>query len=382
MLSVCSYFLSLHSNKNMPKILFIAAHRPDRSPSQRYRFEQYFDFFRANGYVCDLSYIIDEQDDKVFYSSGNVFNKLLITLKSAKKRIADVKKANEYDIIFVQREAFMTGSTYFEKKFSRSSAKLVFDFDDSIWLLDTSNANKMWQWMKSAKKTGNIISLSDSVFAGNNYLLDYAKQFNDNVKLIPTTINTQLFKRTDAYKDNDAICIGWSGSLTTIKHFEAAVPFLKKIKEKYGNKVYFKVMGDTSYKNEDLNVKGIAWSSETEVQVLSGFDIGIMPLPDDQWVKGKCGLKGLSYMALEVPTIMSAVGVNTEIIVDGKNGFLAKTEEEWISKISQLIDSFELRKTLGTNARKTVEEFYSHESQKNNYLNAFNELLGYNNKSK
>jgi glycosyltransferase involved in cell wall biosynthesis len=100
-----------------------------------------------------------------------------------------------------------------------------------------------------------------------------------------------------------------------------------------------------------------------------------MPLPDDQWVKGKCGLKGLSYMALEVPTIMSAVGVNTEIIEDGVNGFLARTDEEWVHKLSLLIDSFELRKTMGTLARKTVETAYSHESQKNNYLQQFNELL-------
>ncbi len=100
-----------------------------------------------------------------------------------------------------------------------------------------------------------------------------------------------------------------------------------------------------------------------------------MPLPDDEWVKGKCGLKGLSYMALEVPTIMSAVGVNTEIIQDGVNGFLASTEEEWVSKISLLIESYELRKKMGFNARKTVEARYSKVSQQNNYVTFFNELL-------
>ncbi len=359
----------------MPRILFIAAHRPNRSPSQRYRFEQYFSFLRENGFECDLSFILNERDEKLFYGPGNIPEKFFITLKSAKIRLKDVRLANSYDIVFVQREAFMTGSSFFEKRFSKSKAKLVFDFDDSIWLLDTSAANKIWQWMKSAKKTGKIISLSHLVLAGNQYLADYARQFNNNVKVIPTTIDTAIFKREKEYQDNERICIGWSGSHTTIKHFEAALPYLKKIKQKYGEKVYFKVMGDAEYENKELGIQGIPWTSETEVPVLSGFDIGIMPLPDDQWVKGKCGLKGLSYMSLEVPTIMSGVGVNTEIINDGVNGFIANTDEEWVDKISRLIDSFELRKKLGQNARKTVEVSYSLESQKMNYLNYLKELL-------
>jgi glycosyltransferase involved in cell wall biosynthesis len=359
----------------MPKILFIAAHRPDRSPSQRYRFEQYFNFLRSQGYTCELSYIINEEDDKIFYSPGNILKKIIITLKSARIRMKDVSRSNNYDIIFVQREAFMTGSSYFEKKFSRSKAKLVFDFDDSIWLLDTSSANQIWQWMKSSKKTGKIIAYSHLIFAGNQFLGEYAKQFNPNVKIIPTTIDTNLFKRKTPYQDKPQLCIGWSGSHTTIKHFESGIPFLKKIKQKYGDRICFKVMGDPQYINDELGITGIPWSSSTEVDILSSFDIGIMPLPDDQWVKGKCGLKGLSYMALEVPTVMSAVGVNTEIIQEGRNGFLASSEQEWVDKLSLLIDSFELRKEIGMQARQTVEKNFSFDAQKNNYLQHFNALL-------
>ncbi len=359
----------------MPKILFIAAHRPNRSPSQRYRFEQYFKFLQSNGYSCELSYIIDEKADALFYNNGHFIGKFWIIIKSLFIRFQNVRNANSYKIIFVQREAFMTGSPYFEKRFAKSKAKMIFDFDDSIWLLDTSEANKKWEWLKSKTKTSSIIKFSDVIFAGNNYLANYAKQFNSNVLVIPTTIDTNQFKRKLDYTTNEKICIGWSGSHTTIKHFEQGISFLQIIKKKYGDKVYFKVMGDELYSNNELDIKGISWNSASEVETLESFDIGIMPLPNDEWVKGKCGLKGLSYMALEVPTIMSAVGVNTEIIEDGKNGFLATTDEEWIDKLSQLIDSFELRKNLGAAGRKTVEEKYSFESQKNNYLQAFNALL-------
>jgi glycosyltransferase involved in cell wall biosynthesis len=359
----------------MPRILFIAAHRAGRSPSQRYRFEQYFDFLSSKGYECVLSSIIDEEADLFFYRPGNLFRKVMVTLKSALRRWKDVRTASQFDIVFVQREAFMTGSSWFERGFAKSGAKLVFDFDDSIWLLDTSAANKRWEWLKSAEKTSKIISMSDLVFAGNEYLASYARKYNSNVRVMPTTIDTEVFKRKLPYSDNESICIGWSGSITTIKHFELAIPVLRALKAKYGTRVHFKVMGDAGFNHPELGIIGIPWTEDTEVDIISSFDIGIMPLPDDEWVKGKCGLKGLSYMSLEIPTVMSAVGVNPSIIKNGINGFLASSEEEWTNRLSELIESFELRKRLGQEGRKTVESEYSKNSRKNEYLESFNRLL-------
>jgi glycosyltransferase involved in cell wall biosynthesis len=134
-------------------------------------------------------------------------------------------------------------------------------------------------------------------------------------------------------------------------------------------------MGDPSYINEELGIKGIKWSAETEVQVLNSFDIGIMPLPDDEWAKGKCGLKGLSYMACGVTTIMSPVGVNNDIIENGTNGYLASSEEEWINYLSLLIEDAELRKRIGENARNTIEKKYSVNANKELYLNELKSLI-------
>lgn len=359
----------------MPKILFIAAHRPDRSPSQRFRFEQYLSFLKANGFEYDFSYLITEKDDKVFYSPGNWFTKFSVFLRSAWRRYRDAAHADEYAIIFVQREAFMTGSTYFEKKFARSRARLVFDFDDAIWHFDVSEANKKLGWLKNPGKTADIIALSDLVFAGNAYLADYARRHNDNVVIIPTTIDTEEYRRIPQ-QASDVVTIGWSGSITTIKHFEYAVPFLRELKKKYGDRIRIKVIGDSSYVNEELGIKGIAWNKKDEISELSAFDIGIMPLPDDEWAKGKCGLKGLQYMALEIPTIMSPVGVNTEIITDGTNGFLATGTDEWVRKISALVDSPELRATIGKAARLTVEQQYSVKALEQEYLAQFRKLIG------
>jgi glycosyltransferase involved in cell wall biosynthesis len=359
----------------MPRILFVAAHRPNRSPSQRYRFEQYFDFLRSQGFECELSWLISEKDDAGFYSSGNLPGKLSIFVRSLFHRLKDTWKASAYDIVFVQREAFMTGSTFFEKRFSRSEAWFVYDFDDAIWHLDVSEANKKLRWLTKPGKTADIIRRADYVIAGNEYLCAYAREFNERVVLIPTTIDTDRFKRTGERQAGETVCIGWSGSLTTMKHFDSALGFLEKLKARYGDRITFKVMGDDTYRNEALGIKGIAWTNETEVSELSSFDIGIMPLPDDEWVKGKCGLKGLSYMSLEVPTVMSNVGVNPEIIRDGVNGFLASSEEEWVEKISLLIDSEELRRKIGKAGRQTVVERYSVIGQRGKYLGLFRKLI-------
>ena len=357
----------------MKKILFIAAHRKDRAPGQRFRFEQYFDYLNANGYNCDLSFIINENDDKVLYSKGKYFDKVMIALKSAVIRLKDVLRRNDYDIIFVFREGFLTGTVLFEELLSKSKAKMVFDFDDAIWHFDVSEANKSMGWLKNPGKTARLISFADIIFAGNQYLADYAKHHNDNVVIVPTTIDTDEYVATP-FVDKKQICIGWSGSVTTIKHFEMAIPFLKILKAKYGERIKIKVIGDKSYSNHELNISGRGWRRETEIKELSEIDIGIMPLPNDEWAKGKCGLKGLQYMALNIATIMSPVGVNTDIIQDGTNGFLADVSEEWVDKISRLIDDSNLRRTLANNGRTTVLEKYSVKANAPLYLKYFNEL--------
>src|SRR5262245_21081348 len=177
----------------MSKVLIVAAHRPDRSPSQRFRFEQYLPFLREHGFDFDFSYLISEQDDRIFYRPGHLLTKGYIFLKSYLKRLEDVWRSGRYDIVFIQREAFMTGSVFFEKLFHRYGAKVVFDFDDAIWKLDVSEGNRSFHWLKNPGKTARIIALSDLVIAGNRYLADYARHHNDNVVIIPSTIDTDEF---------------------------------------------------------------------------------------------------------------------------------------------------------------------------------------------
>jgi glycosyltransferase involved in cell wall biosynthesis len=358
----------------MPRILFIASHRPGRAPGQRFRFEQYMAFLEQHGFHCELSHLVSERDDQVLYRRGHYLDKLRFVRRGIAKRIADLRRVDEFDIIFIFREALMTRSTRFERAFKRSKAKIIFDFDDSIWLQNVSEANRYWAWVKDPGKTSKIITIADLVFAGNAYLADYAGRFNPNVTVVPTTIDTSEYQ-PPPFRSEGPICIGWSGSITTIQHFKYAIPALQILKAKYGDRIHIRVIGDSSYAEPSLDVVGLPWRKETELADLAAMDIGIMPLPDDEWSRGKCGLKGLQYMGIGLPAVMSPVGVNSDIIEDGRNGFLASTTDEWVDKLSLLIDNADLRRKMGIEARRTVEERYSVNIWKERYLRHFQHLL-------
>jgi glycosyltransferase involved in cell wall biosynthesis len=216
----------------------------------------------------------------------------------------------------------------------------------------------------------------DAVIAGNRYLADYALQYNDRVVVIPTTIDTEYHQPESGRNHNPGqVCIGWTGSMTTVRHFREAESALLRIRDLFGERVRFKLFGYGGYENKDLGIKGIPWTTETEVEELKDMDIGIMPLPDDEWSKGKCGFKALQYMAMEIPPVVSPVGVNTEIIEDGVNGYLASTEDEWVSRISHLIENAEHRKEIGERARQTIIDRYSVISQQPVYLELMKSLV-------
>ena len=349
-------------------VLFAAVHPPGRVPSQRFRYEQYVDFLAEHGVRTTFAPILRTDDYAALYGERHYASKGLVAARGLGRRWRHRGRLADYDIVFVQREALQLGTAFFERAVSRSQARLVFDFDDAIWLQNVSDANRRLAWLKNPDKTAELISMADLVIAGNPHLADYASDFSNAVEVVPTTIDTDAYVQDSRPPNGDAVCIGWSGSMTTIQHFDLMIPVFRRLKAQYGEAVRFKVIGDGRYRHDELGIRGQDWSAESEVSDLSDIDIGVMPLPDDEWARGKCGLKGLQYMALGIPTVMSPVGVNTEIIDDGVNGLLAGDEDEWVSKLTSLLESDEQRRDLGREGRDTVEERYSVRSQRERYL--------------
>jgi glycosyltransferase involved in cell wall biosynthesis len=357
------------------KILFVAHHRLDRSPGQRYRFEQYFSYLNENGFSCELANIISEKDDQILYNSYNYLKKGFIALNAYRKRYLNYKSIKNYDLIVLYREAVLTRSIIFEKLFSDSGVPLVFDFDDAIWIKDISKSNKMLAFLKNENKIEKILPLCAHVTCGNEYLKEYASRYNSKVTIIPSTVNTDLYVPMKLNGSSEKVKIGWVGSHTTIKHFQKIINVYKRLKEKYKDNISFKVIGDANYKNDELEIVGEKWDNNKEVELFNSFDIGVMPLPKDEWTEGKCGMKGLLYMSTGKPAVVSSVGANNSIIEHGENGFLCSGEDHWFNTLSLLIDDADLRNVIGMKGRKTIEDKYSTISQRDKYLNLYLSLI-------
>ena len=344
------------------RVLFLALQAPDLAPSQRFRFEAFQPYLQRHGIEVDYAWVLDAPDVRRFYAGGGVAAKSSVALRALGRRVRSLGalvRSPRPDVVFVQREAFFLGGAWAER-LAALRAPVVYDFDDAIWIHAISPGNRRLAWLKNVTKIPDLLRLSHTVIAGNAYLAEYARQFNGRVVVVPTCVDTSRFVPAPApATERQPVVVGWSGSPTTIRHLELASPPLARIRALYGDRVRFKVVGDPRFRSEALGITGEPWSASTEVQALQAMDIGLMPLPDDAWARGKCGLKGLTYMAAGVACVMSDVGVNREIVEDGVDGFLARTDEEWVARLSQLIDDPPLRRRMAAAGRATVVARYS-----------------------
>lgn len=357
------------------KILFLVPYPVGESPSQRFRFEQYFDLLKKNQIKFSVDSFWSLAAWKILYKSGNGLAKAIWLKIGFWRRFWHVLKARSYDWVFIHRECAPIGPPIFEfilvKIFRK---KIIYDFDDAIWLPNTSEENKLAGWLKFHSKVKSICRWSYRISCGNAWLADFAKQFNLRVTINPTTIDTESWHNPSLYparKPNEKIVIGWTGTHSTLPYLNDLIPVLQSIEKKFP--VIIRIV---SNKNPELplqHVEFIPWKKESEIQDLLSFDIGVMPLTDDVWTKGKCGFKALQYMALEIPCVASPIGVNTSIIQHSQNGFLCQTQAEWESTLIHLIENSETRKKIGKAGRQTVVERFSVVSNSSTFFSLISE---------
>jgi glycosyltransferase involved in cell wall biosynthesis len=331
----------------------------DTIPGQRFRIEQWEPYLKERQISIDYLPFADKELLKTLPKQGHFLSKISGMLAGFARRIVNFKDLSNYDVIYIYRAAAMIGPAFLEKLMKFSNRPIIFDFDDAIFLTHTNEANKLFAWAKFAGKTGTICRLSDHVIVGNSWLGNYARQFNSEISIIPSSVDTDVYvPKSKKKRDDGKIVIGWTGSSTSQTHLEMFAPVLKKLFAKRSD-IILSVHSDRSPKLEDIDFVWHSWTPETEVEIISSFDIGIMPLPDDEWSRGKCSMKALLYMSLAIPTVCSDVGMNREVIDQGKNGFLAGNEAEWIEYLEKLIDDENLRVESGKAARQTIVEKYS-----------------------
>ncbi len=358
----------------MIKVLFLTQ-TPQSGASARYRVYQFLESLRGSGIDCVVSPAVSESLLKDYLGSKNIITKFHFYGSQILKRITEVAKIKDFDIVFLQRDIVVHFYPFLEKMISGVNKNIIFDFDDAIHLLPPDKkTNFFFNLMWDRGKIEKIIRLSKQVIAGNNFLREYAEKFSKNVTVIPTSIDLKLYNSDQKPRRfSEKIIIGWIGSEFTFTYLERIFPVFIELAKKY--KIELKVIGARRPLMEGLEISYKDWDLKSEIAEIYSFDIGVMPLADDAWSRGKSGTKLLQYMAAGVPAVASPVGINKEIIHDEENGFLAHTPLEWVRKISCLIENKILAERMRIEARKTVERDYSTEVNAPKLLKVIKDVL-------
>ena len=352
------------------KILFIVPYPTDKAPSQRFRFEQYYELLNEKGIEYDIKPFRSNEIWDILYLPGRFLKKAFGILGGLFKRFLLLFKLKQYDYIFIHREATPIGPSFFEFFASRwLKKKIIYDFDDAIWIPNYSEANSFFSFLKGYGNVHKICSYAYKISCGNEYLCDYAKQFNTNVVYNPTTIDTNNYHNRVKDQNGEDFVIGWTGSHSTIRYIGEIVPVIAKLEKKYT--FTFRVISDFKPEFELESLEYVKWKKESEINDLLGFNIGIMPLVNDKWANGKCGFKALQYMSLGIPALVSPVGVNSRIVDHGLNGFICDTPEEWETAIETLLKNRESLGEMSKQTRKKIIDHYSVKSNSDNFIGLF-----------
>lgn len=365
-----NYLLGIQmSNK---KILLLTKYSR-KGASSRLRTLQYLPYLENNGFSFDVQSLFNDAYLESLYK-GKKHNKLTI-IKLYLKRLCTLRNLKRYDLIWIEKEVFPYFPAIIEKLMKLNGINYIVDYDDAIFHNYDMSKNKILRTFLG-NKIDKVMKYSETVIAGNHYLMQRAENSGaKQVAVIPTTVNHNKYENRYDYS-KDMLTVGWIGSPMTQKYVVDILPALLAVNRKYPFRLLL-VGASENIKNEteDLNIDILPWSEDMEVDLIRQMDIGIMPLINGPWEKGKCGYKLIQYMACGVAVIASPVGVNRDIVTTSNSGQLASSIEDWVSALSKAITSKELRYKNGLAGRMAVKDYYSIQSQVPSIINIINKSI-------
>ncbi len=324
-----------------------------KGASSRYRSLQYFPYFEESGINCTHEPLFSNSYLETLYETGN--RPLLSVVRNYVRRLRDLLAVRMYDVIVIEKELLPYAPALFERLLGKLETPYVVDYDDAIFHNYDRSSNPLVRKLLGTK-IDVVMREADAVVAGNEYLASRARKAGaSRVEIVPTVIDLEKYPHVPP-SDDGPFTIGWIGSPSTAQYVEKIAPALREVCERRDARVV--LVGSGAVELPGVPVEVREWSEETEVEDITEFDVGIMPLEDTPWERGKCGFKLIQYMACGKPVVASPVGVNAEIAEKDYNGFHADTHDEWTERLVSLFDDRELAQKMGERGRKRVEEQY------------------------
>ena len=340
-----------------PRILFLTKYSA-LGASSRYRMYQYLQLFRASGLQCTVAPLLPDAYLTAKYAGmsplqASYMSVRILAWMAARWKLL-LREASQYDAVYLQYEVLPYVPLLGEELLFRINPRVVVDYDDAIYLNYERHSNRLVRRVLGAKIPG-IVARSRHVVVGNAHLGRWACQYNDAVTIIPTSVDLRCYpSQASTAPPNGLPVIGWIGTPITAKYLSMLAEPLRALRRRH--EFVLKVIGVPGFSIEGIDVVTVPWNESTEVAELQTCDIGVMPVPDDPWARGKSALKLIQYLAAGKAAVASPVGANCDVVEDGRTGFLASTGEEWTEKLAVLIARSQLREQLGSAGRQAVEE--------------------------
>ena len=360
------------------KVLFVTQYGM-LAASSRTRVLQYLPYLRRHGIQPRLITILPD--------SGIAGSQVLVTCNRWRKLIYYVWAlyrtlicgfqvwwlARSFDLLFVQKVIFPLPVRWL---LCWSRPAMAYDFDDAIFTTEVRRPDWLSAWKQRRSVTGlpAMLRLADRVIVENDYTARFAMPYCAGVSIITGPVDTDRYcAAASGNGAQDEVVLGWIGSASTQSYLDLIRAPLAQIGRRFAN-VRLRLVGAETTEMEGIPVEFMAWSLEEEVVQLQSFDIGLMPIPDDPWTRGKGGYKLLQYMATGLPVVASPVGINRQIVCDGKNGFWACSPGEWERCLARLIESPRLRSEMGRQGRATMEQKYALKTSSQRLLEILREM--------
>lgn len=336
----------------MTRILALMKYGP-RAASTRQRLLQYAPALADAGFSVEVSPLFG--DAHIERLARGRRSSLPATLGFYLRRLQAVLTARRYDLIWVHCEAFPYLPATFERLIRLSGRPILFDYDDAIFHMYDRHRRPLVRRLLG-RKLAPLLRAASVCLCGNVYLRDYAVRYCPNSLIVPTVVDTDRYVPREGPANAKPV-VGWIGSPSTWTYVVPLLSILLPLLRARGLRL--RVIGAGPGAEGIEGVEALDWDEAREIADIQAMDIGIMPLPDEDWARGKCGYKLIQYMACGLPVIASPVGVNSEIVEAGVNGFLAATPEAWTEALTGLLDDPALRRAMGTRGRERVAARYS-----------------------
>ena len=337
------------------KVLFIVPH-PIEGPSTRFRVAQFLPYLAQHGIEGHLRPLFGSCAAAVIYGEGQLVRKVALTLRAAIERLGDVVAAGGYDLVYILREAFPFGPPLLERLLARRAGRVIFDFDDAIYVPSTAYRNALDR-LRDFTKPAWLARRADAVVPGSRHLAEFARRAGadpERIAILPTVVDTDVFFPDPARRDPDRLTIGWIGTPRGTSYLHALRAAMAQVAAECPA-ARFVFVGAEPFACPGVSVQFPSWQLEREVADLQSFDIGLMPLADDEEARGKCGFKIIEYMAVGAAVVCSPVGANADIVSDGVTGFFADTPESWSNALLRLARDAELRTRMGHEGRRVAQ---------------------------